>query len=123
MCKSKANRLKEELSDFGIEAIYPTFQEREHDGEMSDGGGFIVTFYAIDYDDDASELCDDRIREVCHDLYYRESCGCSHDCCGCVFTSSFNVMLKEANNFYGDDHLKGKPAFDVVVKLGYGLNY
>jgi hypothetical protein len=40
-----------------------------------------------------------------------------------VFTSSFKVTLNDARNFYGDDHLKGNPAFDVVVKLGYGLNY
>ena len=123
MCNSKTERLKEELSDHGIEAIYPTFYEREHDGEMSDGGGFIVTFFAIDYDADASESCEDRINRVCHDLYYREGCGCSHDCCGCVFTSSFKVTLNDARNFYADPHLKHKPAFDVVVKLGYGLNY
>ncbi len=123
MCNSKTDRLKEELSDFGIEAMWPTFYEREHDGEMSDAGGFIIETSVIDTEGRSKKKCKKIIEQVCYDLFYRESCGCSHDCCGCAFTSSWRVIVTKGINVFGDPHLEGKPAFEVVVRFGYGLNY
>jgi len=123
MCNSKTERLQEELSDHGVFAMWPTFYEREHDGEMSDGGGFIIEMSAVDAEGRSKKECKEIIEQVCYDLFYRESCGCSHDCCGCGFTSSWRVIVVEGVNVYGDEHLKGKPAYEVVVRFGYGLNY
>jgi hypothetical protein len=63
-----------------------------------------------------SKLTKLELEKYCNDNFIR-SCSCSHDCCGCVFTSSIWVMLKGI--YKQDDYYE----VSYIIQINEARNY
>lgn len=96
-----------------LEAIWFRFYSREPD-DLADAGGFIARFTLMDSVVEESSDTDlefstlKRIDRVVSDHYDMGRCGHAHDCCGCMFLQSVNVVKRYSS---------------VYVEVNFGLNY
>ena len=103
--------LKEEMPELG--AMWFKWYEREQDG-YDDAGGFVVSFTlsdsVIDDGTDTDMAFEDlkQVGQVVRDHYDMGGCGHMHDCCGCVFLQSVNVVERYSS---------------VYVEVNFGRNY
>ena len=103
--------LEEEMPELG--AMWFKWYEREQDG-YDDAGGFVVSFTLSGSLLDGATNTDMKFKDlkklgqVVRDHYDRGGCGHAHDCCGCVFLQSVNVVERYSS---------------VYVEADFGRNY
>ena len=103
--------IKDEMPELG--AMWFKFYSRESD-DMADAGGFVAHFVMSDSlvedgtDTDMGYADLKQLGRVVRDHYDLGGCGHAHDCCGCVFLQSVNVVERYSS---------------VYVEVNFGRNY